>query len=63
NAFFDDLKDLSETAEAYGVGYDIVEAAGHEIMLDITWEDAAKVVFDRIQERIINKWKLFIKII
>ena len=51
----ENLKVISETAEAYGVGFDIIEGAGHAVMLDLTWEDAANVIFNRIQERIINK--------
>ncbi|CAI2188431.1 661_t:CDS:1, partial [Funneliformis geosporum] len=46
---------IKETAEAYGVGFDIIEGAAHNIMLDLTWEDAACVIFNRIQENIINK--------
>ncbi len=55
NALPENLKVISETAEAYGVGFDMIRGAGHEIMLDLTWEDAVNVIFNRIQERIINK--------
>ncbi|GBC06254.1 hypothetical protein RclHR1_06710004 [Rhizophagus clarus] len=55
DASVDNLKHIEETAEAYGVGYDIIEGSGHEIMLDLKWEEAANVIFDRIQERILNK--------
>ncbi|CAI2191657.1 8127_t:CDS:2 [Funneliformis geosporum] len=50
-----DFKVIKETAEAYGVGFDIIEGAGHNITLDLTWEDAARVIFNRIQEKIVNK--------
>ena len=50
----ENLKTVSETAEAYGVGFDMIGGVGHEIMLDLKWEDAANVVFNRIQEKIIN---------
>ncbi|CAG8476150.1 13517_t:CDS:2 [Funneliformis caledonium] len=50
-----DLKIIKETAEAYGVGFDIIGGAAHNIMLDLTWEDAASVTFNRIQEKVVNK--------
>ncbi|CAI2197792.1 10884_t:CDS:1, partial [Funneliformis geosporum] len=50
-----DFKVIKETAEAYGIGFDIIEGAAHNIMLDLTWEDAARVIFNRIQEKIVNK--------
>ncbi|CAI2180260.1 12218_t:CDS:2 [Funneliformis geosporum] len=49
------LKTVKETAEAYGVGFDIIEGAAHNIMLDLTWEDAANIIFNRIQENVVNK--------
>ncbi|CAI2164563.1 19516_t:CDS:2 [Funneliformis geosporum] len=51
-----DIKGISikETAEAYGVEFDIIGAASHSIMLDLTWEDAADVIFNRIQEKIVK---------
>jgi len=49
NVFSDNLKTITETAEAYGVEFDIIEGAGHEIMLDLPWEDAANVIFKGIQ--------------
>jgi alpha-beta hydrolase superfamily lysophospholipase len=48
-------KHIKETADAYGVGYDMIEGSGHEVMLDLKWEDAANVIFNRVQERILNK--------
>ncbi len=51
----ENLKVISETAEAYGVGFDMIGGAGHAVMLDLTWEDAANVIFNRIQERIKQK--------
>ncbi|CAI2161999.1 13666_t:CDS:2 [Funneliformis geosporum] len=50
--FIDNLKNVSEIAKAYGVGFDIIKGAAHHIMLDLTWEDAANVIFDRIHEKI-----------
>ena len=50
-----DLKIIKETAETYGVGFDIIGGAAHNIMLDLTWEDAASVIFNRIQEKVVNK--------
>ncbi|RIA85102.1 Alpha/Beta hydrolase protein [Glomus cerebriforme] len=55
DALEDNIKHLEEIAEVYGVGYDIIDGSGHEIMLDLKWEFAANVIFDRIQERIVNK--------
>ncbi|CAB4489871.1 uncharacterized protein OCT59_011867 [Rhizophagus irregularis] len=55
DALADNLKHVEETAEAYGVGYDMIEGSGHEVMLDLKWEDASNVIFNRIQERILNK--------
>ncbi|CAG8606130.1 6732_t:CDS:2 [Funneliformis caledonium] len=49
------LKTIEETAEAYGVGFDIIGGASHNIMLDLTWEDAANVIFNRIQERVVKE--------
>ncbi|CAI2190460.1 1443_t:CDS:2 [Funneliformis geosporum] len=50
-----DFKVIKETAEAYGVGFDIIEGAGHNITLDLTWEDAARIIFNRIQEKIVKE--------
>jgi len=55
NAIPENVKTISETAKAYGVGFDMIRGAGHEIMLDLTWENAANVTRNRIQERILNK--------
>ncbi|CAG8587620.1 3215_t:CDS:2 [Funneliformis caledonium] len=50
-----DLKVIKETAEAYGVEFDIIGGAAHNIMLDLTWEDSANVIFNRIQEKVIQR--------
>ncbi|CAG8540400.1 11916_t:CDS:2 [Funneliformis caledonium] len=39
-----DLKIIKETANDYGVGFDIIGGASHSIMLDFTWKNAANII-------------------
>ncbi|CAI2187410.1 15734_t:CDS:2, partial [Funneliformis geosporum] len=50
-----DFKIIKETAEAYSVGLNIIGGSAHNIMLDLTWENAASVIFNRIHEIVVNK--------